>query len=110
MDTSKRLFFETNHGVIMPANRKYTKEFKIAAVHRWEEVRNFNEVGRELGISSSLIRTWKTLLQDEGERAFPGKGHFKDEEMVQIKRENARLKEENTILKKAMGYFADRPR
>ncbi len=94
----------------MPSNMKYTKEFKIAAVRRWEEVRNFNEVGRELGISSSLIRNWKNLLQEDGDRAFPGKGHFKDEETVQMKRENARLKEENTILKKAMGYFADRPR
>ena len=94
----------------MPENRKYTKEFKIAAVHRWEEVGNFNEVGRELGISSSLIRNWKNLLQEDGERAFPGKGHFKDEEMVQMTRENARLKEENVILKKAIGYFTVRPR
>lgn len=94
----------------MPSNKKYTKEFKIAAVGRWEEVGNFNEVGRELGISSSLIRNWKNLLQEDGERAFPGKGHFKDEEMVQMRRENARLKEENVILKKAIGYFTPRPR
>ena len=62
------------------------------------------------GISSSLVRKWKNELDREGENAFPGKGHLSDEETLLIKRENARLKEENTILKKAMGYFADRPR
>ena len=87
----------------MQERRKYTKEFKIAAVRRWEEIGNFNEVGRELGISSSLIRNWRDRLQEDGGRAFPGKGHFKDEETVQIRRENARLKEENAILKKAIG-------
>jgi len=94
----------------MQERSKYTKEFKIAAVGRWEEVRNFNEVGRELGISSSLIRKWRNQLQEEGERAFPGQGHLKDEEMVQVRREIARLKEENVILKKAIGYFTVRPR
>lgn len=94
----------------MPSNKKYSKEFKVAAVRRWEEVHNFSEVGRELGISPSLIRRWKSLLDEEGERAFPGKGNFKDEETVQMRREIARLKEENTILKKAIGYFTPRPR
>ena len=87
----------------MPANRKYTTEFKIAAVRRWEEVGNFNEVGRELGVSSSLIRSWNNLFQEDAERAFPGKGHVKDEDPDQMRPENARLKEENTILKKAVG-------
>ena len=94
----------------MQKRRDYTDEFRLAAVQRWEEVGNYNEVGRELGISSSMIRRWRDQLRDEGERAFPGKGNFKDEETVQMKREMARLKEENTILKKAIGYFTPRPR
>lgn len=94
----------------MQKRRSYTDEFKIEAVRRWEEIGNFNEVGRELGISSSLIRKWREQLQEEGEQAFPGKGHVTDKEMVQATREIARLKEENTILKKAIGYFTVRPR
>ena len=94
----------------MQKRRNHTEEFRKAAVRRWEEVRNYNQVGRELDISSSLVRKWKNELDREGENAFPGKGHLSDEETLLIKRENARLKEENTILKKAMGYFADRPR
>jgi transposase len=94
----------------MQIRRNHTEEFREAAVRRWEEVRNFNQVGRELDISSSLVRRWKNQLDREGENAFPGKGHLSDKEMIPIKRENARLKEENTILIKAMGYFAVRPR
>ena len=94
----------------MQKRRSHTLEFKTAAVRRWEEVRNFNQVGRELDVSANLVRRWRDQLYNEGESAFPGKGHLSDAEAVLMKRENARLKEENAILKKAMGYFADRPR
>jgi len=70
----------------MLQRRKYTKEYKVAAVRRWDEVGNFNEVGRELGISSSLVRNWRNQLLQDNERAFPGKGHVKDEEVVQMRR------------------------
>ena len=94
----------------MQKRRFYSDEFKMEAVRRWEEIGNFNEVGRELDVTPSLIRKWRDLLRDEGEHAFPGKGHVRDEELIQAKRDNARLKEENTILKKAIGYFTPRPR
>lgn len=43
-----------------------------------------------------------------GEQAFPGSGRPKasKDELAMLKRENARLKEENEILKKAAAYFA----
>jgi len=94
----------------MQKRRLHSEEFKQAAVRRWREIENFNEVGRELGISPSLVRKWRDQLRDEGEQAFVGKGHVRDAEMVQMKHENARLKEENQILKKAIGYFTPRPR
>lgn len=40
--------------------------------------------------------------------AFPGSGNLKpeDEEMRRLRKENADLREENEILKKAAAYFA----
>ena len=46
----------------MQKRRNHTEEFQKEAVCRWEEVRNFNQVGRELDISSSLVRKWKNQL------------------------------------------------
>ena len=54
----------------------------------------------------SVIRRWKKQLADYGNQAFPGKGHSHDEELAQLKRELRRVKEENAILKKAVGIFS----
>ena len=43
------------------------------------------------------------------ETAFPGHGNVKDPEVVRLQRANARLQEENEILKKAVGIFTVRP-
>ncbi|MGY4535606.1 transposase-like protein [Pseudomonas sp. TE3786] len=47
-------------------------------------------------------------MQDKGDQAFQGSGRPKasSDELSALKRENARLKEENEILKKAAAYFA----
>ena len=43
------------------------------------------------------------------ENPFPGQGNAQDPELAQLKREMARLREENEILKKAVGIFTIRP-
>ena len=60
-------------------------------------------------VRDDVVSVRKQVLDDDGERAFPGNGNPRDEELAQIKRENARLKEENAILKKAVGIFSSRP-
>ena len=60
--------------------------------------------------ANSMLRRWKQQLQENGKKAFPGKGNPRDEELDRIQRENRRLKEENEILKKAVGIFSTRPR
>ena len=89
--------------------RVFTEEFKHDAVRLAKERGNTSAVARDLGIHESLLSKWKHKLKAAPERPFPGHGNPQDLELAQIKRELARLKEENEILKKAVGIFTVRP-
>jgi transposase len=92
-------------------NRKtYTDEFKREAVRLSEERGNLSAVARDLGIDHSSLRKWKRSLQSDGDAAFPGKGIPQNAELAQLLRENARLREDNEILKKAVGIFTKGPK
>ncbi len=90
--------------------RSYTSEFKREAVRLAEERGNMSAVARELGIHASLLRKWKEQLENEDERAFPGKGKPADEELARLHRRLRQVEEENAILKKAVGIFSSRPK
>lgn len=95
----------------MSTTRKtYTEEFKREAVSLLEKSANKAQVARDLGIHISLLKKWQKKIRQDGEKAFPGKGKPQDDELSCLKRENARLKEEVEILKKAVGIFSSRPR
>ena len=76
---------------------------------------NVSAVARDLGINESVLNRWKRQLQQQaqqsnsGTRPFPGNGNARDQEMAKLQRELARVKEENAILKKAVGIFTSRP-
>jgi transposase len=93
----------------MQQRRTFTEAFKRDAVRLAKERGNTSAVARDLGIHESLLSKWKQRLQAAPERPFPGQGNPQDAELAQLKRENARLKEENEILKKAVGIFTVRP-
>ena len=62
-----------------------------------------------LGVPRNRFYKWREQLERKGEdSAFPGQGRKRgaDAETAALKREIARLKEENEILKKAATYFA----
>jgi transposase len=95
----------------MSTTRKsYTEEFKREAVALVEQSGNRSRVARDLGIHMSLLKKWQQSMNENPNRPFPGKGNPKDEELALLKKENARLKEEVEILKKAVGIFSNRPR
>ena len=95
--------------------RTFTEEFKREAVRLALERGNVSAVARDLGIHETVLSRWKQKIQKEaqvpgsGTRSFPGRGNPQDQEMAKLQRENARLKEENDILKKAVGIFTSRP-
>ena len=95
------------------ANRKYDKQFKEEAVRLVTEGgRKVTEVARSLGIHENLLRTWKRKHREDPTGSFPGKGHVKpqDEELRRLQKENASLKEDREILKKALAIFSKQPK
>ena len=91
-------------------NRKYDREFKLEAVRMaQEEGTTAVEVEQRLGIGKGMISRWKRQLAQQGEEAFPGKGHLpaREEELRQMKRELGRVTRERDILKKALAIFSE---
>ena len=90
--------------------KSYTAEFKREAVRLAKERGNIAAAARDLGVSDTSLENWKRELEQTPENAFPGNGNPRDKETAQLQRELKRLKEENEILKKAVGIFTARPR
>lgn len=89
--------------------KRYEKQFKLDAVKLTEQPgTSVASVARDLGIDANTLHHWKRQFIDHGTNAFPGNGRLmpQDEELRRLQRENALLREERDILKKAMGYFA----
>ena len=89
------------------AKEKYTAEFKENAVKRANESGNVAETARELGVKPNTLYNW---VYQYSQRTIPDKLARSDEhlydELKQLRKEHARLKEERDILKKAAAYFA----
>lgn len=79
--------------------RKFSKEFKSEAV-RLLSTRSLTEVAESLGISASLLCRWQEAFRGNGNRTGM------EEELRRLRKENADLREEKEILKKAAAYFA----
>jgi transposase len=89
--------------------KKYDKQFKLDTVQLVQQNGNsVASVARDLGIDANTLHYWKRQFGEHGSNAFPGNGRLlpQDEELRRLQRENALLREERDILKKAMGYFA----
>ena len=94
----------------MAANRKtYSAEFKEEAVRLLESSgKSGREIEDDLGIGRGQIYRWRQQLADGNSkiRPFPGTGNPRDEELARLKRENAILREERDILRKAVAIFS----
>jgi transposase-like protein len=91
--------------------KKYTKEFKLEAVRLLESGnKSGHEIEHDLGIGGGQIYRWRKQLTNDGERAFPGNGKSRDEELAALRKENKELREERDILRKATAIFSRLPR
>ena len=93
----------------MGIRQRFTKDFKLEALRLWKSSgRPASAVARELGLRRNHLYKWQHELETHGEASFPGSGQRPgtEDELVRLRRENARLREERDILKKAARYFA----
>ena len=97
----------------MPRSRStYTAEFKLQAGRMVTDQKlAAAEVARRLDVGENLLRTWRKALEERGDDAFPGHGNPTpaDDELRRLRAENARLRAERDLLKKAAAYFANPP-
>ena len=88
--------------------RQYTQEFKREAVRlATAPDGSVPEVARELGLRIDVLRGWMRQVSGlPGRSARAATRTSQDEEIRQLRREVAQLREERDILGKAMAFFA----
>ena len=87
--------------------QEYTAEFKSLAVKRVKDGLTVGAAARDLGLIDQTLRNW-VKAADAGKLGGAGVRPVTPEQMElsRVRAENARLKREVEILKKATAYFA----
>ena len=90
----------------------YSSEFKQDAVKlAVESDQSVAQTARDLGVNPNTLYTWTTKYHPSEAPSNKGSGEKHPyEELKSLRRENAQLKEERDILKKAAAYFAKNSR
>ena len=87
----------------MENGKRYDQEYKNMIVDLFKSGMSLSEISSEYGIAKSTINDW---IKDVKEIKVDGNEVMTLKEVKELKREMARIKEENEILKKAMAIFA----
>lgn len=89
--------------------KSYSKQYKLDVIQQSYLRDNISELASELGLSPALIYKWRAAYGGGSPNPFPGKGvenlSPEQAELQRIKAENAELRMERDILKKAIGIF-----
>jgi len=84
--------------------RKYDTDFKKNAVKlSYASPKTVKEVAEDLGISESMLYRWRQRYTTQGEKT---QAATLEDELKTLRLENAELKMERDMLKKAAAYFA----
>ena len=89
----------------------YPAEFKRQAVELSKQPsRTLQEAATELGVPYKTLLAWRKEAGLKGEQAFPGQGNIvltTDQQRIrELEKENATLRQEREILKRATLFFA----
>ena len=94
----------------MVTRRQFSREFKLEAVRLVKERGvAVAQAARDLDIHENVLRKWVRELTQDAPQAFPGGGNMLPElaEIARLKKENAKLKMERDLLKKAAARSLD---
>lgn len=88
--------------------RKYDEEFKKNAVKlSYASPKPVREVADDLGITASMLHRWRQRYTALGDKTATA---TLEEELKVLRLENAELRMERDMLKKAAAYFAKQQR
>ncbi len=92
--------------------RFYSEEYKRDAVRRLAKgEHSLAHVARDLGVNPSLLQNWRRKYAETApDNGPPQSLSSLEEELRRLRRENASLREDREILKKAAAFFAKEPR
>jgi transposase len=87
--------------------RRFTREFKLGAVRLVnQQGRTVMQAAKDLGADPKCVREWVEKFTAGPSSASPA---AMAAELRQLRQENARLRMERDILKKATAFFAGQP-
>jgi|WetSurMetagenome_2_1015567.scaffolds.fasta_scaffold127937_2 transposase len=86
------------------SKRVFSKEFKQHILAEVARGKSQAELARQYQILPKLISRWLSEQETYGAEAFPGRGSSSSPQarLAALERENARLRSENELLKKAL--------
>jgi transposase len=92
--------------------RSFTPEFKAEIVELCQRGdRSVGQVARDFDLTETAVREWvRQAGRDAGTRVDGGLTSVEREELVQLRRECRRLREDVEILKRATAFFAKETR
>lgn len=83
--------------------RRFSREFKVAAIKQIESGKSLPRVARELELSENVLRRWKRELREHPSRAFSGNGNYVAvNREAELERKIGQLTLEIDFLKKAL--------
>lgn len=87
--------------------RPYPKEFREGALQLVAQgERSVAQIAKDLGIAESGLRRWIQQAERDSGKRDDGLTTPEREELRRLRRENARLRQEKEILRKAAAFFA----
>lgn len=94
------------------ARKDYTYNFRLQVVQEALKPENRNSISyiaEKYGVHDGALRKWISRYNQYGEEALKTnwKTKVKDQRIKELERENAELREEAEILKKAAAFLAD---
>ena len=90
--------------------KRYSKEFQEETLQLALRSKSIDQTARDLGIPISTLHGWVHRLSRKQHPADMQDAKALHEELKQLRKELARVKEERDILKKATAYFAKESR
>lgn len=91
----------------MANRKKYSEEFKREAVGLTRQPgASVTQIARDIGVNANQLYRWRLQLESHSKKPFPGPGAARDQEILALKRELAKVKKERDFLRDAAAFFA----